>query len=388
MSQESSGSVSSNQMLLEAIFDTIQAGIFLFTPVYNEGGAIMDFRFRMANKMLTAYVGQTPNKVIGTLGSEWFPGYKTNGLFEKYSDTALTGNTNRFEFHYDEDGINVWLDIMSTNVGGEVLVTFTDHTSMKQLQRRLEEHVEQLQNSNSNLEQFAYIASHDLQEPLRKIKSFGDILHNRHAAQLGTEGTDLIGRMQSAASRMSTLIEDLLTYSRASVKPAVMKVMQTNKVLEDVLFDLERPIQQHKAIIKTDKLAPVAGQATQIGQIFLNLLSNALKFHHPARQPEINITSRMVTGRDSGLFISTEDAGKKFQLIRIQDNGIGFDSAYRERIFQIFQRLHNRTEYPGTGVGLSIVKKVVENHNGYIEADAVLGEGAKFYILLPAATEA
>ena len=374
--------------LLQAILNAAQAGIFLLTPVYDESGTITDFRFRIANKRLAAYVGQTAETMSGALGSEWFPAYKSNGLFEWYCDTALTGRTNRFEFHYNADGIDVWLDIMSTKVADDVLVTTTDHTSLKNLQRRLEEHVEELRSSNANLEQFAYIASHDLQEPLRKVKSFGDMLQGRFEEKLGKEGVDLIIRMQNAASRMGILIEDLLTYSRVSVKPVVMQVMQTDKVLDGVLFDLERLIQQQGALIQADKLAPVAGQATQIGQLFQNLLSNALKFHQPSRKPEIRITSTMLAGRDAGMSIAKSDDEKPFQLIRIQDNGIGFDNVYRERIFQIFQRLHNRTEYPGTGVGLSIVKKVVENHNGYIEADAVSGEGATFSILLPAVTEA
>jgi light-regulated signal transduction histidine kinase (bacteriophytochrome) len=269
-------------------------------------------------------------------------------------------------------------------VGDEVLVTFTDHTSLKNLQRRLEEHVEELRSSNANLEQFAYVASHDLQEPLRKIKSFGNMLQGRYGQNLGAEGGDLINRMQSAANRMSILIEDLLTYSRVSVKPAQMKVLQTDKILEEALFDLERLIHQKAAVIKADKLAPVAGQATQIGQLFQNVLSNALKFSHPSRKPEIRISSEMVTGQAAPIAVARADAARLFQMIRIRDNGIGFEPGYKDRIFQIFQRLHNRSEYPGTGVGLSIVKKVVANHNGYIEADAIPGEGTTFTILLPA----
>lgn len=369
--------------LLHAIVDTAQAGIFLFTPIRDSSGRITDFRFVIANKMLAAYVGQTPEVVTGALGSEWFPGYKTNGLFEKYSHTADTGMTNRFEFHYDNDGIDVWLDIMSTFVNGDVLVTFTDYTAMKNLQRRLEEHVAELRGSNANLEQFAYIASHDLQEPLRKVKSFGDMLQSRYGEALGSGGADLIARMQSAAARMSTLIEDLLTYSRASVKPADMQVVDANKVLDGVLFDLERVIHTKKAIIRRDKLQPIVGQATQIGQIFLNLIGNALKFHAPGSTPEISISSTVVTGKEAGIWTAESEADKRFQQIRVADNGIGFDITYRDRIFQIFQRLNTRSDYAGSGVGLSIVKKVVENHGGYIDAVSEPGKGATFTVLLP-----
>lgn len=369
--------------LLHTIIDAAQAGIFLFTPVYDQSGQITDFRFALANKMIAAYVGQTPEALIGALGSEWFPGYKSNGLFDRYSHTAITGITNRFEFHYDEDNINVWLDIMSSKVEDGVLVTFTDYTALKNLQRRLEDHVTELRNSNANLEQFAYVASHDLQEPLRKVKSFGDMLKNRYGDELGPNGADLISRMQSAAARMSTLIDDLLTFSRASVKPRELEIIDTNKVLDGVLFDLERVIQQKKAIIHRDKLLPIAGQATQIGQIFLNLIGNALKFQAADALPEVRITSSIVSGKESGFWLSSQDAEKSFQRIEIKDNGIGFDISYRDRIFQIFQRLNNRSDYPGSGVGLSIVKKVIENHGGYIDASSEPGKGATFTILLP-----
>ncbi len=374
--------------LMHAIIDTAQAGIFHFLPVYDAEGALTDFRFSIANKMLAAYVGQTPEAVNGALGSQWFPGYKTNGLFDRYSQTFLTGKPNRFEFHYDVDGIDVWLDIMSTKVDGGVLVTFTDFTAMKNLQRRLEEHVSELRGSNANLEQFAYVASHDLQEPLRKVKSFGDMLQGRYAEALGPAGADLITRMQSAAGRMSTLIEDLLTYSRASAKPGPPQVLDTNKVLQAALIDLERVIAQKKASIKSDKLLPIAGHATQLSQVFLNLVSNALKFSKEGLAPEVRISSEVVSGKDAPLRVQPGDAERRFQLIRVADNGIGFDKAYRDRIFQIFQRLNNRTEYPGSGVGLSIVKKVVEAADGYISADSTPGEGAMFSILFPFVEEA
>lgn len=369
--------------LLHAIINAAQAGIFLFSPVYNGEGKVVDFRFRIVNRTLADYFGQTPDAIRTRLGSEWLSGYKSNGLFETLRHTAETGESKRFEFHYKEDGLNVWLDIMSTKVNGDVLVTFTDFTAMKNLQRRLEEHVAELRSSNINLEQFAYVASHDLQEPLRKVKSFGDMLQNRYEEALGPSGADLIARMQSAAARMGTLIDDLLTYSRASVKPAEMKLIDTNKVLDGVLLDLERVIQQQKAVITKSELLPVAGQATQIGQVFLNLISNALKFHKADAAPEISISSEIVQGKDSGLSISVEDNEKLFQLIRVTDNGIGFDNSYRDQIFQIFQRLNNRSDFPGSGVGLSIVKKVVSNHNGYIEAGSELGKGTTFFVLLP-----
>ncbi len=249
--------------------------------------------------------------------------------------------------------------------------------------RKLEDHVEELRSSNTSLEQFAYIASHDLQEPLRKVKSFGDMLQLRYQEKLGPEGSDIIARMQSASLRMSTLIDDLLTYSRSSVKPAEQSIVDTNKVLDGVLLDLERNIQQRGATIFRERLHPVVGHATQLGQVFSNLLCNALKFQRADVPPEIRIQSSVQRGKDTQLALNVADRNKNFQVIRISDNGIGFDNAYRDRIFQIFHRLHSRTDFPGSGVGLAIVKKVVDNHHGYIEAQAEPGKGATFTVLLP-----
>jgi signal transduction histidine kinase len=368
--------------LLQAIFDGTQAGIFLLSPM-KDGAAISDFRMRLVNSIVADYLGESTDALTGAPLGRWLPGYRRNGLFEKLVETARSGSSSRFEFHYDDDGLDVWLDLMCAKVNGDVLVSFVDFTALKNLQRRLEDHVAELRSSNANLEQFAYVASHDLQEPLRKVKSFGDMLQTRYAESLGTAGADLVTRMQSAAARMGTLIDDLLTYSRASVKPAELNVIDTNKVLDGALLDLERAVQQRQAVIYRDRLLPVAGQATQVGQIFSNLIGNGLKFQRPGVPPEISIRSSVKPGREAGIPVNAADADKMFQVIRVMDNGIGFENSYRERIFQIFHRLNNRTDFPGSGVGLSIVKKVVENHNGYIQADSIPGEGATFTVLLP-----
>ena len=199
---------------LITVIDTSQTGIFLFSPVFNDDGEVVDFRFKVANRQLGRYVGQEPTAIIGDLGSRWFPDYMTNGLFENYRKAYLTGRTQRFDFHYYGSGIDVWLDILVTKMGDAVLVTFTDYTVLKKLQQQLENSIADLKRSNANLEQFAYVASHDLQEPLRKIQSFGDVLQNNYGSLIGGDGADLIVRMQTAANRMSGLIRDLLAYSR------------------------------------------------------------------------------------------------------------------------------------------------------------------------------
>lgn len=384
---------------LQTVIDTSQTGIFLFTPVRDhsdqpEAGEVVDFRFRVANRQLASYVGQEPEAVIGALGSRWFPDYKTNGLFDAYRKTYLTGENQRFDIHYDGSGIDVWLDIMVTKMGDDVLVTFGDYTPLKKLQQQLEASVVDLQRSNANLEQFAYVASHDLQEPLRKIQAFGDIIETQYAPIIGEQGADMIRRMQSAAARMQVLIKDVLTYSRVTTKRDAIEPVDLSQLVSNVVDDLETAIADQEATVTVDPLPTVTGDPAQLRQLFQNLLSNALKFMKPHPRPGgsdtpkrhnalISLTTRTLPGRDAGITIPPGDADRLFHLIEITDNGIGFEPHQAERIFQVFQRLHSRSDYQGTGIGLAIVKKVVENHNGHIQAVGQPGKGATFRILLP-----
>lgn len=372
---------------LQIVIDTCQTGIFLFSAVRNEAGEVVDFRFRLANRQLASYVGQEPEAVVGALGSTWFPDYKTNGLFEAYYKTYATGESQRFDFHYNASGIDVWLDILTTKSGNDVLVTFGDYTPLKQLQQQLENSVVDLQRSNKNLEQFAYVASHDLQEPLRKIQAFGDIIQSHYAPVIGSEGADMIRRMQSAAARMQVLIRDVLAYSRVATKRETIGPVNLTDVLNDVLIDLETAIADKKATIRVEPMPTVRGDSAQLRQLFQNLISNALKFTKTGQEAElpiIGLSSRRVFGRElPTLTLSASEADRLFHLIDVDDNGIGFDPHQAERIFQVFQRLHGRSEYQGTGIGLAIVQKVVDNHQGYILAEGRPGLGATFRILLP-----
>ena len=369
---------------LTTVIDTAQAGIFLFEPVFDEQNEVADFRFRLANRQLAAYVGQEPAALIGELGSRWFPDYKANGLFDTYLKAYQTGRTQRFDFHYDGDGIDVWLDIMSTKMGNAVLVTFADYTNLKRLQRQLEHSIIDLSRSNESLQQFAYVASHDLQEPLRKIQSFGDVLQGRFGPELGEMGSDIVGRMQTAAGRMSNLIHDLLTYSRLSAKPAVMKTIALTSVLARVTDDLDMPIRESGATIEANGLPAVPGEESQLRQLFQNLMSNALKFRHAHTPLRITISSYTVAADDLPELVVPLRKVPVYQCVMMKDNGIGFDQKYAGRIFQVFQRLHARAQYDGTGIGLAIVQRVIDNHGGAIRASSEPGQGATFEVYLPA----
>lgn len=252
-----------------------------------------------------------------------------------------------------------------------------------QLNSALETSNYALNRSNDNLQQFAYVASHDLQEPLRKIQQFGNLLKLTYEDQLGEQGTDYLHRMESAASRMSTLIRDLLTYSRLTVPSEIFQLQDLNRIVSDVLGMLDLVIQETGATILVDSLGQVPGDATQLAQVFQNLLTNSIKFRKADEPPVIHLSRQTITRSEIPEKYQPLNGNEQFCLIRVVDNGIGFDAHQAERIFGTFQRLHSRGQYPGTGIGLAIVRKVIENHRGYVMAQSQPNQGATFSIYLP-----
>ncbi|QKZ15802.1 PAS domain-containing protein [Spirosoma sp. KUDC1026] len=250
------------------------------------------------------------------------------------------------------------------------------------INQKLEEANSLLIRSNENLQTFAYVASHDLQEPLRKIQQFGDLLHTQYGPYLG-DGIDYLERMQLAASRMSTLIKDLLTFSRISTRRDTSAPTSLNDIVASVLIDLELPINEREAQVSVSSLPTVSGDASQLGQLFQNLLSNALKFRREDVVPQIMVRSELVLATKLPPSIKPTRQTPAYYQIDVTDNGIGFDEKYLDRIFQVFQRLHGRKQFDGTGIGLSICEKVVTNHGGAITATSQPGQGATFSIYLP-----
>lgn len=235
----------------------------------------------------------------------------------------------------------------------------------------------ELERSNRELEDFAFIASHDLQEPLRKILAFGDRLKARSGDALGKD-VDYLNRMQSAAARMSMLIQDLLEFSRVTAKPKEIGQVSLNAVLAGVLEDLEESINASKATIRTDPLPDIQADSTQMRQLLLNLISNAIKFVSAEKTPEVRITASTQI-----LSVPATRADQEFLELHVVDNGIGFEAKYTERIFKPFQRLHSRSEYTGTGIGLALCQRIVERHGGHLMAYSKVGFGSNFTIILP-----
>ncbi|HEX3014725.1 MAG TPA: PAS domain S-box protein, partial [Methanobacterium sp.] len=228
----------------------------------------------------------------------------------------------------------------------------------------------ELKRSNDELRRFAYVSSHDLQEPLRTIASFTQLLERRYKGKLDADADEFMGYIVDAAKRMQQLINDLLEYSRVTTKGKEFFPVDVNEVLDDVLQNLKTSIDENNAEITVDKLPTVTADKSQLCQLFQNLIGNAIKFKKPDEPPKIHISAR-------------KDEERNEYLFSVVDNGIGMELQYAERIFTIFQRLHTREEYSGTGIGLSISKKIVERHGGHIWIESELGKGSTFYFTIP-----
>ena len=255
----------------------------------------------------------------------------------------------------------------------------------QQVQERTEQlelSIQDLQRSNQNLAQFAYMASHDLQEPLRKIQQFGDLLKTYFAHTTGEE-VMYVDRMQSAASRMSTLIKDLLSFSRIATRQEVRQPVELMAVLSTVLSDLEIRIKETGAQVSLTPLPRVVGDASQLGQLFQNLLTNALKFTRASQVPLIQIKADTLLLAQLPPGVKPSRLAERYYCIAVIDQGIGFEPQYARQIFEVFQRLHGKNQYSGTGIGLAICEKVVANHGGAIVAQSQPGQGATFSIYLP-----
>lgn len=247
--------------------------------------------------------------------------------------------------------------------------------------RNLEERNLELERNNQELSSFNYVASHDLQEPLRKIQTFLSRLEDEEKDKLSTRGVRYIDRIQNAATRMRLLIDDLLQFSRSNKADKVFEDSNINLLLEAAKQDLAEVISAEDATINSDTFPTMTVIPFQIQQLFVNLLGNAIKYKAENRKPKINITHEIVEADQEADIIKPKQP--YYHKITFTDNGIGFDNQYADQIFILFSRLHNKDEFSGTGIGLSICKKITENHKGHITAKGVVGQGATFTVYLP-----
>lgn len=262
-----------------------------------------------------------------------------------------------------------------------VLGTVRDVTRLKEYEQELEIKVQELNRSNHDLEEFAYVASHDLQEPLRKLTTFGERLKNKCASQLGEEGSLYLNRMMASAENMRILIDNLLEFSRVARTENPFERKDLNEIVEEALNDQDLEVEGGKADVEVAELPSVEMVTPQMRQLFNNLLSNAIKFRRKGVLPKITIKSEKLSKIEKDKLKLRN--GNLYYRIMVTDNGIGFEEAYSERIFQLFQRLHGKAEYPGSGMGLAICRKITDNHRGLIMAASKPGHGSTFSIILP-----
>jgi chemotaxis family two-component system sensor kinase Cph1 len=257
---------------------------------------------------------------------------------------------------------NVWLS------DGSHIAIGIDNSELKKAERELKLTVEELARSNKELQDFAFIASHDLQEPLRKVQAFGDLVIRKYSQSLDEQGQDYLRRMQNSAARMQTLIDALLTYSRVATKAEPFTQVDLTLSARQALSDLELRVEATGATIELSNLPTIQADSSQMTQLFQNLISNAVKFHRPEEPPRIKIFSRTEAG---------------WCEICVEDNGVGFQERHTQRIFTPFERLHGRSKYEGVGMGLAICRKIAERHGGRISATSTPGKGSTFIVTLP-----
>lgn len=347
---------------LEALLSAIPDGIFQI----NTDGAFTTY---IPSREFTPQI--LPENFIGKRFAEVLPPDLAKLFQEETNQLFENGRMRIFEYTYAKDGQQIHFEARYKKVDDETaLLIVRDITKRKQAQNALLAYANELERSNREYQDFAYVASHDLQEPLRKIQTFGDRLFSRNAGNLDERSLIYLTRMQNAAKRMQTLIIDLLAFSRITTQGGYFTFVDLNRVIRNVLSDLEPTMEEVAAEVEVEQLEQIEADETQMRQLFQNLIANALKFGKLDTPPKIYINGRTLSG--SNLY-----------EIRVQDNGIGFESQYQDRIFQVFQRLHGRQEYEGTGVGLAICKRIVERHNGIISAESELNHGTTFIIQLP-----
>ena len=301
-------------------------------------------------------------------------------------EATLNGKAQHEGWRLRKDGSVFWGYIVITalhdddgNVLGFTKVTrnlterkFTEDT-LKEYAEKIEKHNEELQRINKELDSFAYMASHDLQEPLRKIRTFSNIILSREKENFSPEAANYFDRIILSVNRMQTLIDSLLNYSRAGTAQMVLEPTDLNILIQDVKKDLSETIGEKQAVIIYNQLPTLKVHRLQFHQLFSNLIENAIKYSRSNVNPEIKIETANFINKDK----------KEFIRITVQDNGIGFEQQYAADIFKLFQRLHGKSEYSGTGIGLAICKKIVENHNGTITAAGQPGKGSAFIIEMP-----
>jgi PAS domain S-box-containing protein len=331
-----------------------------------------DWRYLYINYAAAEHGRHAKPDYIGRTITELFPEIETTEMFTRLQQCMLNRTSSRIEnkFVYP-NGEQAWFELSMQPIPEGLFVLSLDITERKQAEEALDRKNEELARSNTELQQFAYTASHDLQEPLRMVSSYVQLLQRRYKGKLDQDADDFINYAVDGAARMRTMIDDLLQFSRVESRSKPFKRIEIEKILDNALNNLQINLAESEGTITRDRLPEIMGDEGQLTQVFQNLISNALKFRGE-REPRIHI--------------SAQKRGKEW-VFSVQDNGIGIEPQYFDRIFIIFKRLHNRQEYKGSGIGLAVCKKIVERHGGKIWLESEYDKGSTFYFSIPAGSE-
>jgi PAS domain S-box-containing protein len=366
---------------------TLQSGDYAYRVLiekFGEGAVNLteDGLIVYCNAYLAELTHRAYDKVVGSYITDMVA-EDSKGLFQELFDLALKGNS-KGEINLDIDGIRIPVYVSLTSLQPKLATVgmiITDLTEKRKLEMQVNLKNVELERQNEELASFTYIASHDLQEPLRKIRTFSSRIQLKEKDRLSEEGKDYFDRMIRAALRMQNLIDDLLNYSRTNTTELEFIAEDLNHILDKVKQDLHDDIHEKKASINSERLPVLTVIPGQFHQLLLNLLSNAIKYCKPDIPPRIDLKADRIAAGE----LSYEGIlpGYAYWKISITDNGIGFDQQYSGKIFELFQRLHGKSEYQGTGIGLAICKKIVQNHGGIITATGQPGIGSAFNLFIP-----
>jgi PAS domain S-box-containing protein len=363
----------------------------MFIEKMNEGAVTLNMQGNIlyANSQFAAMVGQPLSVVIGTpFHSFVVPAFQS--FYQQLAQACRAGDCKgEVEVIHHERSVPVQLSLNQLELAEEIFINIivTDLTLQKNNLQLLEDNYRELallnktlEASNHDLQQFASVASHDLQEPLRKILMFSERIRNTTGTKMDEKEQQFLEKVIGAANRMKTLIVDILNYSRLSVNDGVFLPVDLNVLVKELLEDFELVLEEKKAEIVSSPLAVLEVNRGQVRQLFQNLVSNALKFSTPGLPPRVTISGRYLAEKS---FDSVGKENGPFYLISIQDNGIGFEEKYIPNIFSLFERLNAKEKYEGSGIGLAITKKIVEKHHGIMHVSSRVGEGSTFEIILP-----
>jgi PAS domain S-box-containing protein len=363
----------------------------VFIEQMNEGAVTLNKQGNIlyANSQFAAMVGQPLPVVIGSSFLPFIvPAFQPffQQLVQACGKSDCKGEVEVIH-HQRTVPVQLSLNQLELTEGLSINIIVTDLTLQRHNLQLLEDNYQELtllnktlEASNHDLQQFASVASHDLQEPLRKILMFGERIKTAAGVKLDEKEQQFLDKMIGAATRMKTLIVDILNYSRLSVNDGVFVPVDLNDLIKELLEDFELVLEEKKAQIVSSQLAVIEVNRGQVRQLFQNLVSNSIKFSNPGIPPRVTISGRRLAEKSFG---SAEQEDGPFYLISITDNGIGFEEKYIPNIFALFERLNAKEKYEGSGIGLAITKKIVEKHNGIMHVTSTPGMGSSFHIILP-----